>query len=189
MKLGQTLFAKDRNNWRDWLEANYDKEKEIWLIYYKKHTGKISIPYDDAVEEALCFEWIDGLVKKLDEERYIQRFTPRNPKSLWSESNIKRVKKMIREEKMAEVGLKLYKDAMARKQVVPTVSNFKIPSDLKKALMKIPGTWKNFNKLSPSDQLLYSYWVDSAKRDVTKEKRIRVVVERSLKNLKPQWAG
>ena len=105
MEIGETLFFTNRQDWRKWLEKNYEDKKEIWLIYYKKHTKKPTIHYEDAVEEALCFGWIDSTVKRIDEEKHAQRYTPRNLKSVWSKQNINRVKKMIKEGKMTNLGL------------------------------------------------------------------------------------
>ncbi len=183
MKITKKLHFKNRTEWRNWLEKNHDKEKEIWIIYYKKHTGNHSVPYNDAVEEALCFGWIDGIVKKLDEERYVQRYSPRNPKSLWSETNIKRVKKMVKEGKMTSVGLKLYKDAMKSRQIAPTLSAT-VPPDLIKALMKNKKAWGNFKKFPPSTKLMFTYWVKTAKTKETREKRIKRAVELSALNRK-----
>jgi uncharacterized protein YdeI (YjbR/CyaY-like superfamily) len=92
MQITKTFYAKNRKEWRKWLEKNHGKETEIWLIYYRKSTGKPRISYNDAVEEALCFGWIDSIEKGLDEERFAQRFTPRKPKSNWSALNIERMK-------------------------------------------------------------------------------------------------
>ena len=88
------LYVKTGSEWRKWLTKNHNNVGEVWLIFFKKETGKISIDYESAVEEALCFGWIDSLVKKIDEERYVRKFTPRKDKSAWSESNKKRVKKV-----------------------------------------------------------------------------------------------
>lgn len=101
----EELYVSNRNDWRAWLKENHDAKKEVWLIYYKKHTGKPSISYDDSVEEALCFGWVDSMIRKLDAEKFARKFTPRRDKSTWSEANRKRVEKMIREGKMTEVGL------------------------------------------------------------------------------------
>ncbi|MHA2033335.1 MAG: YdeI/OmpD-associated family protein, partial [Candidatus Kariarchaeaceae archaeon] len=99
------LYFINRKDWRNWLQTNFDKFDKVWLVYYKKHTNKPSIPYNHAVEEALCFGWIDGKVKRIDDERYMQRYTPRKPKSKWSDSNRKRVESMIKEKKMTKHGL------------------------------------------------------------------------------------
>src|SRR4030042_3503799 len=104
MKIGETLYVADRNAWRKWLIKNHNKKKEIWLIYYKKNSGKKRIPYDDAVEEALCFGWIDSIVKTIDTEKYAQKFTPRNRRTVWSKINVDRMKRMIKQGKMTEAG-------------------------------------------------------------------------------------
>jgi len=96
------------------------KKQEVWLLYYNKHTKIPTIPYDDAVEEALCFGWIDSTVKRIDDEKRIQRFTPRNLKSIWSQNNIRRVKKMIKEDKMTKAGLDKYKYGMKNNYIVPS---------------------------------------------------------------------
>ncbi|VVB83023.1 Uncharacterised protein [uncultured archaeon] len=106
MEIGKTLYVANRKEWRDWLKKNHDKEKEIWLIYYKKISKKPRIPYDDAVEEALCFGWIDSILKSIDEEKYAQRFTPRRLKSNLSELNRKRIVNLIANKKMTSHGLK-----------------------------------------------------------------------------------
>ena len=103
-----TAYIPTREEWRKWLEANHDRTDRIWLINYKKHTGKPSIPYNDAVEEALCFGWIDSLVRRIDDERYMQKYTPRKPKSTWSRHNVQRVEKMMAEGKMTSRGMELY---------------------------------------------------------------------------------
>ena len=99
-KTTETLYAKDRKEWRKWLQKNHAKKKDVWLIYYKKHTGKKRIPYDDAVEEALRFGWIDSTVKRMDDERFIQRYSPRKKGSIWALSNIQRVRNLMKQGKM-----------------------------------------------------------------------------------------
>lgn len=109
MQIGKTFYPKTRVQWRNWLSKNYDKEKEIWLVCYKKATGKSTVSYNDSVEEALCFGWIDNFEKGIDLERYAIRFTPRRIGSNWSQTNIKRVEKLIKEGKMTPVGLAKYR--------------------------------------------------------------------------------
>ena len=109
----ETLFCKTRDEWRKWLINNHLSEKEIWLIYYKKHTKKATVKYNEAVEEALCFGWIDSTIKRIDENTYMQKYTPRNAKSKWSLVNKNRIKKLIKENKMTDVGLELV--AIAKK--------------------------------------------------------------------------
>lgn len=108
MKIGMMLHVANREKWRKWLEKFHDKEKEIWLIFYRKSSGKSSISYNDAVEEALCFGWIDSIEKGIDHERFAQRFTPRKPKSKWSESNKERIERLIKDGKMTKAGLAVW---------------------------------------------------------------------------------
>jgi len=104
MEIGETIYVTTREEFRAWLESNHKFKKEIWLIQYKKVTKKPSIPYVDAVEEAICFGWIDGFEKGMDAERYATRFTPRRPKSNWTETNKQRAQKMIAAGRMTESG-------------------------------------------------------------------------------------
>src|SRR4030042_4761773 len=110
------LYFTKREEWRKWLEKNHSSCEEVWLRYYKKPSGKPRIPYTDAVEEALCFGWIDGKIKRINEDNYIQRFTPRRKGSRWSKYNIDRVQKLIREGLMTPAGLKVYQEALVKPQ-------------------------------------------------------------------------
>ncbi|HXX79263.1 MAG TPA: hypothetical protein VEI53_12270 [Ktedonobacteraceae bacterium] len=105
MEVGETLLVTSRNEWRAWLAQHYDEYKEIWLIYYKKTSGNTGISYEESVEEALCFGWIDGAIKGIDKETYAGRFTPRRAKSPWSDSNRERVARLLRDGRMTEAGL------------------------------------------------------------------------------------
>ena len=190
MGITNTLHIIDRKGWREWLKENHDKETEVWLIYFKKHTDKPSIPYGDAVEEALCFGWIDGKVRSIDDERYMQRYSPRNPDSVWSLLNKKRALKMIKEGKMTKAGLKTIKFAKETGKWQAAYSSKAkpgLPPDLRRAFKENNVAYRNFNNLSNSQQLAYIFWVLSAKREETRDKRTKTVVERSSKNLKPQW--
>ena len=105
MALTRTFYAKDRAEWRAWLETNHTLETEIWLLFYKRHTGKPRVAYPDAVEEALCFGWIDSTIRRVDDATYAQRFTPRRPGSSWSELNKRRVSRLVQEGRMTKAGL------------------------------------------------------------------------------------
>jgi uncharacterized protein YdeI (YjbR/CyaY-like superfamily) len=105
VEIAETLYVTNRADWRSWLQINNQEKKEIWLVYYKKTTGKPTISYEDAVEEALCFGWIDSIEKTLDNERFAGRFTPRRKGSKWSESNILRLRKLFFEAKMTAAGI------------------------------------------------------------------------------------
>lgn len=116
MRETEELHMASRSSWRLWLERNHDTEKEAWLVFYKKHMGKLDVTYDEAVEEALCFGWIDSILKRINDEKFVRRFTPRKPESKWSELNRKRATKMVNEGKMTKAGLELIIEAKKRGQ-------------------------------------------------------------------------
>ena len=177
MEIGETLYITDRKDWRTWLEKNYDKKNEIWLIYYKKHTNKSTILYDDAVEEALCFGWIDSTVKRIDNEKYAQRYTPRNLNSIWSQINIRRVKKMMKEGKMTKEGLLKFEYGMNNNLQAPTIKDeIMIPEDLQKAFKTNPQAKKNYHNLAQSYKLMYIHWITNAKMKETRKRRLQKAV-------------
>ena len=185
--MSKTLHVTNRNEWRAWLKENFDKEKETWLIFYKKHTGKPGIPYGDAVEEALCFGWIDSIIKRIDEETYARKFTPRKNNSKWSELNKQRAGKMIKEDRMTETGLA--KITAAKKngkweQRVPPREKLIIPPEMEKELSSNTKAWENFNNLAPSYKKQYIGWIASAKKEETKKKRLKEAVEILAQNKK-----
>lgn len=143
MLLGKTLYFTDRKQWRKWLSINGSVEKEIWLVYYRKNSGKLRIPYNDAVEEALCYGWIDSTVKGIDRERFAQRFSPRRPKSCLSEMNKERIRRLIKSKKMTAVGLK------AVSKLFDCVNDeFVIAPDILSALKSDSLAWKHFQSFS-----------------------------------------
>ena len=167
MKINEKLYVANRDDWRMWLEKNLDTKKRVWLIFYKKHADRPSIPYDDAVEEALCFGWIDSIIKRIDNETFARKFTPRKDKSKWSELNKKRVRKMIKEGKMTEAGLTKIREAKKSGEWFKTASpksELVIPQYIKKALIKNQKALANFNKLANSYRKQYIGWITSAKR-------------------------
>jgi len=189
MKMPKTLYVVNRDDWRAWLKKNHQTAKDIWLIYYKKHTSKPRIPYEDAVEEALCFGWIDSTVKRIDDEKYAQKFTPRSDKSKWSQLNIKRAKKMIKQKRMTKAGLAKFKevDKKRKKELIAKPTNKKLvfPVDLKKALATNKKALQNFDNFAPSYKKLYVGCIMDAKRKETREKRIKQTVKWSAQNKKP----
>lgn len=106
----ELFYPKDRGEWRSWLSKYHHKKTEIWLVFYKKHTGKLTVAYQDAVDEALCFGWIDGIEKRLDDERYVNRFTPRRKTSNWSDINIGRYKMLVEKRLMTEAGKNVFEN-------------------------------------------------------------------------------
>ncbi len=170
-----TLYVYERAAWRAWLEENHARVREVWLVYYKKHTNRPRIPYDDAVEEALCFGWIDSTVRRLDEESYLQKFTPRKSKSNWCESNVKRARRLIAEGLMTKAGLDAISEGALDVEFAPRPKSKEVdvPRFISDALKKTPKAWENFGALAPSYRREYVNWINEAKRDETRERRLR----------------
>ena len=188
MKISKTLYITSRDDWRAWLVKNHETEKEVWLIYYKKHTNQPRIPYEDAVEEALCFGWIDSIVQKIDDARYAQKYTPRRSGSKWSELNKRRVRKLLKEGKMTQAGLAkigegVLKTAEGAKSARKT-KELVIPSYLSEALRTNKKAWENFNNLALSYRRQYVGWIATAKKEETRKKRIREAIELLARNEK-----
>ena len=184
----KALHVSDRKSWRKWLKKNHLSENEIWLIYFKKHTAKDRVEYNDAVEEAICFGWIDSTVKRIDHEQYMQKFTVRNKKSKWSYLNKTRALKLIKEGKMATFGNEKIENAKETGNWDNTYGKRTkqiIPEDLVKALSNDDLAYTNFKKLAPSYQNSYIYYINDAKREDTRKRRIQKVVECASKNIKP----
>jgi uncharacterized protein YdeI (YjbR/CyaY-like superfamily) len=175
----QTVIAADRAEWRRWLAKNFARCDEIWLVFYKKAVGKPSVSYDHAVEEALCFGWIDGMKKKLDEECYAFRFTPRKPKSPWSKSNLQRVERLISDGGMMQAGLKAYDSGRVR-EVPPLPAE--LPKELEERFRKQRAAWANYEKFPPGYRRTTAGWVSSAKKEETRIKRLGKLMEFSARN-------
>ncbi len=176
-----TLVVTNRKEWRNWLKK-HKSEKEIWLVYYKKHTGKPRISYNEAVEEALCFGWIDSTVKTIDEDRFAQRFSPRNPKSPYSQANKERLKELIRQGKVAKEVLATLGDIAEEE--------FKIPPDILKAIQASQEAWKNLQGFSPSYLRIRIAFIDGARnRPQEFKKRLRYFIEMTEKNKQFGFGG
>jgi uncharacterized protein YdeI (YjbR/CyaY-like superfamily) len=165
-----TLVVRSRQQWRDWLQKHHDSDAGIWLVFPKRHTVETSIGYDDAVEEALCFGWIDSLVKRLDEDRYARKFTPRKAQSRWSTINRQRYQKLKAGGLLAAPGLMRAPTARCGDQPRPSLSA--IPSYIENQLKADRRAWNYFEQLAPSARRNYIAWIDSAKREETKERRL-----------------
>ncbi|MFC2164551.1 YdeI family protein [Acidobacteriota bacterium] len=176
------LHVTYRAKWRDWLKKHYKSEREVWLVFYKKHTGKPRILYNDAVEEALCFGWIDSTVRRIDEDRYAQRFSVRNPKTPYSQSNKERLKKLIKQSKVS-------------KEVLVTLGDleeepFVIRPDILKAIKENTKAWKNFQAFSQSYIRIRIAFIDGArKRPQEFKKRLRYFIEMTEKNKQFGFGG
>lgn len=163
MKIGVTVQVHDRKAWRRWLSAHHTTAKEVWLVYYKKASGKRRVAYNDAVEEALCFGWIDGLTKAIDDEKYAQRFTPRRRGSQWSASNIERMRKLIASKKVTRAGLAVA-GSIAHKLRPGSEKRSALPRDLEQELRSDPLVWKQFNRFPASYKRIRIGWIEAARR-------------------------
>ena len=175
MEITKTLHVTNPKDWRDWLKKNYKTEKEIWLVYYKKGTGKPRIEYNDAVEQALCFGWIDSIVKTLDEERTAQRFSPRKPKAKYSQANIERLRSLVAQKKVIKEVVETLDDVLNEE--------FVIPPDILQAIKANDEAWKNFQKFSDAYIRIRIAFVDGARnRPEEFKKRLRHFIEMTGKN-------
>ncbi|WP_242056851.1 YdeI/OmpD-associated family protein [Planktothrix sp. FACHB-1355] len=184
----ETFYATNGKEWRDWLEKNHRTSIGVWLIYYKVKSGQPSIKYTEAVKEALCFGWIDSKVKALDAERYMQIFTPRQPKSVWSKLNKQYVEELIDRGLMTEAGLS---KIVAAKQdsswnTLDAIEALIIPDDLQQALATNETANQYFEALSRSSKKNILFWIASAKRPETRSKRIEQTIISAAQNQKPK---
>ena len=182
---GVRKHMKNREQWRAWLEANHATVAELWLVFHKKHTGRGGLVYDEAVEEALCFGWIDGILKRIDDERHMIRFCPRRKNSIWSERNKERVGRMIKQGLMTEVGLAKVREAKENGQWDKAAERENVsvlPAELTEALAEDERARLNFEKLAPSYRRQFIYWVSTAKREETRRKRVTEAVRMIREN-------
>jgi uncharacterized protein YdeI (YjbR/CyaY-like superfamily) len=183
MKITKSFTPKNQNDWRKWLEKNHNREGEVWLVYFKAASGKSNIDYETSVEEALCFGWIDSILQKINENRYARKFNPRRMKSRWSETNKRRVLKVIGEGRMTKAG-------MARVTFdVETVDVHRsrakrltvdMPEKVEQALRSQPVVWEAFQKVAPSLKRNYILWLMDAKKPETFERRLKRLMEEVL---------
>ena len=182
----KSFYARDRRAWRAWLEKNHARGKGVWLIRYKVKTGKQCVPYVDSVEEALCFGWIDGQEKPVDDERYLQLFTPRRPRSTWAATNKARVERLIADGSMMPAGIEVIERAKkdGSWSSLDAVEALTVPDDLAKAFAKATRAARNYEAFSPSVRKSYLYWLAQAKRPETRAKRIAEIVRWCAANTK-----
>ena len=182
MKIGKTLYVSNRKDWHSWLKKNNNKEKEIWLIYYRKYTGKARIAYNDSVEEALCFGWIDSILKKIDDKKYAQRFTPRRNNSVLSEANKERIRRLIKNKLMTPVGLK----AVSHVFNSNSKEKFVISKDILKAIRSNKQAWANFKKFPSGYKRVRIGYIEDVRNYDKKmfESRLNNFIKKSAKNIK-----
>jgi uncharacterized protein YdeI (YjbR/CyaY-like superfamily) len=172
-----------RKEWRAWLRKHYRSEKEIWLVYYKKHTGKPRIAYNDAVEEALCFGWIDSIVRTIDRDRFAQKFSVRNPRSSYSQANVERLRALVRRGRVM-------KDVLAAPGPIGQNKKFVVPPDIVRALKAKPKAWANFRRFSPSYVRIRVAFIDGArKRPAEFRKRLQYFVRMTERNRQFGFGG
>ncbi len=175
VKVGQTLYAKNRMEWRRWLANNHKSAAEIWLIYYKKVSGKPRVPYNDAVEEALCYGWIDSILKPIDGHKYAQRYSPRRKTSRLSEMNRERVRRLIKAGRMTKAGLAAIEHTGK--------GSAKLPDDIVARLKKDAATWRNFQKFPASYKRIRVGWIAAARhRREVFEQRLRYFLKMTKQN-------
>lgn len=173
----RTLLARTLGQWRDWLTEHHASESEVWLIFHKQHTGAKSIGYKDALDEALCFGWVDSLVKRLDDRRYARKFTPRRADSRWSTVNRKRYAELKARGRLKPAGIAR---PPTNRGSAPRPARLSLPSKLPEyiqvALRKNPTALRHFESLPPSHRREYFAWIESAKREETKLRRLKEAI-------------
>jgi uncharacterized protein YdeI (YjbR/CyaY-like superfamily) len=179
METTKSFTPSNLADWRNWLAKNHDRQREVWLVYFKPVSGRTNIDYESSVEEALCFGWIDSIIQKIDEEKYARKFNPRRMESKWSETNKRRVLKVLREGRMTEAGMVRVTFDVSRvdsSKPKPKRSPAKMPEKLEKALKSQPNVWAAFQKVTPSLQRNYILWLSDAKKPETFERRLQILV-------------
>ena len=175
------LEVKDLTDWHNWLSTHYNTDSEVWLVYHRSDSGKPGVDYESSVEEALCFGWVDNIIKKIDEHSYERKFTPRKPDSKWSPTNIARVEKMIHAGRMTEHGMSSVESARQSgawdQPTSKPVFDLTMPSEFDAALAANPAARKNYETLSRSHREQYLLWIVTAKKPETRARRIAESVQ------------
>ncbi len=176
------------SEWRSWLREHHATKQGVWLIFHRAGSQSPSVSYNEALDEALTYGWIDSVIKKIDNERYARRFTPRRPGSIWSKFNIDRVNRLRREGKMTKWGLKPFMNRTGKVSMPEKVNTegAVVPKDFVSALRKNGVAWSNFERMAPSHRKRYLVWIAGAKRTETRQRRIAeavILVSKNVKNL------
>ena len=173
----KTFLAETADQWREWLDEHHDSKSEVWLVFHKLHTSVASIAYEDALDEALCFGWVDSLIKRLDDSRYARKFTPRKADSRWSTTNRKRYTALKASGRVKPSGINR---APTDRTSGPRPPRFQMPSTvpryIQEALRKRPAAWRYFEGLTASHRRRYIGWIESAKREETKARRLKEAI-------------
>lgn len=185
-----TFYAESQSAWRNWLEENNNRERSVWLIIYKKESGTPSVYYPEAVDEALCFGWIDSKPNKRDEESYYQFFSKRNPTSNWSKVNKEKIERLLSENRVADAGHEMISLAIETGtwDALNEVDQLIVPPDLKREFDKNPTAFQFWEAFPPSTKRGILEWIFNAKREETRVKRITETVDKAAKNIRAnQW--
>lgn len=184
----ETLDVANADEWRSWLDKHHLSRPEIWLVFHRHGSAVPSISYGDALDEALAYGWIDSVIRKVNDEKYIRKFTPRKSWSIWSSLNISHVKRLKQEGRMTKWGLEAFAKRTGEISQMEKINaeGVKVPNDLTHALKKNKAAWDNFQKFTPSYKKRYLIWISAAKRPGTRTKRIDeavLLIGRNVKNL------
>jgi uncharacterized protein YdeI (YjbR/CyaY-like superfamily) len=189
--VAEPLQMTGRDEWRAWLHENHAVAKEAWLIIRKKHVIGPGVTYDEALEEALCFGWIDSLMHSVDADTFTLRFSPRKPRSIWSESNKQRVEQLIEQGRMTAAGMAAARQAQENGEwdkAAEREDTSILPSDLEAALEADEGARTGFETLAPSHKRQYIYWITAARTAETRRRRVRETLRVVLANRKSDVA-
>ncbi len=184
----ETFYPKSQEEWRDWLEKNHIEQQSIWVVFYKTATKIPSLSWSDAVDEALCFGWIDSTKRTIDEKSYMQYFSKRKPNSNWSKINKEKIEQLTQDGKMTKAGFASVETAKENGSwtLLDDVEALIVPKDLNEALVKLKGASDHFDAFSKSTKKILLYWVISAKRAETRQKRILEIAQNAEENLVPK---
>jgi uncharacterized protein YdeI (YjbR/CyaY-like superfamily) len=182
----ERIHPATRRDWRAWLEAHHDTSPGVHVIQWRASTGRPRIPYDDLVEEALCFGWIDGRMNRLDDDRSMIMMTPRKPTSVWARSNKERVERLTADGHMTEAGRRVIETAKANGAwtILDDVDALIVPEDLRAALSVDPVAQRYFDAFPPSAKKMILLWIKSAKRPVTRQRRVTETVRLAAQNIR-----
>ena len=183
MEMQTPVFFKSANELRKWLQRNHGKTSELWIGFYNVKSGKKGVTHKEAVDEALCFGWIDGIRKGLDEESYVNRFTPRKKNSIWSNINTKRINELIKEGKVHQAGLEAFRNRSEGKAGIYSFEqdSHQLSPDFERKFRANKKAWKFFTSKAPWYQRTSIHWVTSAKQEATRLKRLEILISDSAK--------
>ena len=181
-----TLEVSSGADWRSWLLRNHNKSLGVWLVFYRRESARSGPTYDEALNAALSFGWIDSIVRKLDDEKYARKFTPRKPWSIWSSQNIDRVNRLKKDGAMTKWGLEAFAKRTSEISLLEkfNAEDVRIPKDLENALRANSKAWSNFERFTPSYRKRYLIWISGAKRPETRKKRIGEAVTLISRNVR-----